>query len=456
MSNSLRQPFQIALGASIPLSIATVARSQSSEDEEETKQIHRQTESAKNQIEKAKSQIGQSITPSAGTTTVVSGQVSYALPTPLTIAVALAICGLTIFPVVHLLWNAKKAAVAGGKNSLWSKLTGKFQKAHILESDAFLHQRHLEKLTQIVDKAENIDAQRFDNAEFKTFFTIKSYIARSIGEYANLDEIVELLKAAIDAQESFTKIDNIESRNCSRVQQEVYQLTTALLFEGVEGGELIAQVHAKIEEVIPRLQTDEGREAIASYSQALTQISRHPLALKLLTLFKQEQLADYSVLRTISLTVSSLEKQNLLDVDALMVMVMSQYSTYEKLGPLLGIAADYHRPETYSKLLQYIGLKSRHEASYQKFKEFLTVLQPWETYYQQIVSIRKKYSAKEYQLPKDFSVELAGVTLYQKYKDSFHLLDTPAQPAQPQVEMVAAAKTGQEQASASLTLTGIR
>ncbi|WP_373542495.1 hypothetical protein [Chamaesiphon sp.] len=105
-----------------------------------------------------------------------------------------------------------------------------------------------------------------------------------------------------------------------------------------------------------------------------------------------------------------------------MLLVMVKYDVFEKLGPIVGIPEQYNRPETYSKMLQYIGLKSRHESSYQKFQEFLLLLQQWEIHYQTILNVRAKYAAKEYRLPKEFTDRAPGFALYQKYKESFHLI----------------------------------
>jgi hypothetical protein len=124
---------------------------------------------------------------------------------------------------------------------------------------------------------------------------------------------------------------------------------------------------------------------------------------------------------------------------------MVKYDVFEKLGPIVGIDEQYNRPETYSKMLQYIGLKARHESSYQKFQEFLLLLKQWEIHYQSVVNVRAKYSEKEYRLPKEFRDEVPGLKIYQKYKDSFHLIT--------QVKLEAAPNQAEESAALVPTLT---
>ncbi len=267
-----------------------------------------------------------------------------------------------------------------------------------------------------------------------TFFKIKSYIARSIDEYANLDEVIEMLKVAIATQNSFARIDSTESRYCSSSQQQLYKFVNSLLTQDLETSVFQAQVSQKLEEVLPLLKTEEGKLALQAYAAEINHIAEHALGIKLILLFKKYQLDDYSTLRSISDTINLLDSEDLLNLDGLMLLVMVKYDVFEKLGPIVGIDEQFNRPETYSKMLQYIGLKSRHETSYQKFQEFLLLLKKWEVQYNSIVNVRQKYNSKEYHLPPEFSQEVPGLAIYQKYKESFHLISaappTPATPVQ--------------------------
>ncbi|WP_373543441.1 hypothetical protein [Chamaesiphon sp.] len=346
------------------------------------------------------------------------------MSTPALIAIAVVIGGLALFPVISLLLNSKKAAKLG-KESFISKFSDRFRKPQILESDKFLHQRNFEKLAQITNQAENMNAEKFGNTEFMRFFKIKSYIARSIGEYANLDETIEMLAIAIAAQNSFSTIDSAESRYCSSGQQELYKFVNGLLTQNLDPAAFKEQIDRKLQEVLPLLKTAEGKIALEAYVQAVSKISNNSLGMKLLLLFNKYQLDDYSTLRSVSNTIAQLESEDLLNLDSLLLLVMVKYNVFEKLGPIVGVEDKYNRPETYAKMLQYIDLKSRHETSYQKFQEFLLIIKKWEVHYQSIVNLRQKYTAHEYRLPKEFNTQVPGLELYQKYKDSFHLIAPP-------------------------------
>ena len=269
------------------------------------------------------------------------------------------------------------------------------------------------------------------------FFKIESYIARSIDEYANLDEVIEMLKVAIDAQSSFARIDSTESRYCSSGQQQLYKFVNALLLEDLESAAFKEQIDGKLQEILPLLKTEEGKVALEAYAVEVCKICENVLGRKLILLFKKYQLDDYSTLRSVSNTINLLESEDLLNLDGLMLLVMVKYDVFEKLGPIVGIDEQYNRPETYSKMLQYIGLKSRHESSYQKFQEFLLLLKQWEIHYQSVLNVRAKYSAQEYRLPKEFHDEVPGLKIYQKYKDSFHLITQAPLPVAPKIEVVA-------------------
>jgi hypothetical protein len=364
-------------------------------------------------------------TASTGTTSLTAANYTFVLPTPALIAIGVIVGGLALFPIFHLLLSSKKAAQLG-KNSALAKFGDKMQKPQVLESDAFLHQRNFEKLSQIANRCENIHAEKFGNTEFLTFFKIKSYISRSMGEYTNLDKIIELLKISIETQHSFATIDSTESRYCSSSQQELYKYINTLYDRYLDHETFKQLVDIKLQEILPKLKTDEGRQVLQNYAVEAAKVARHPLAIKLLMSFKKYNLSDYSILRSVSDTINLLDGEDLLNLDGLMVLVMVKYEIFEKLGPIVGVAEEYNRPETYSKMLQYIGLKARHENSYEKFQEFLVMLRQWETDYKMLCAVRAKYDAKEYRLPKDFTAEVPGTALYQKYKDSFHLIASAA------------------------------
>jgi hypothetical protein len=357
----------------------------------------------------------------ANTTAIGSSNYTFVLSTPAMIGIIVVVGGIALFPVLHLLFNSKKA-IAVIRSSPLAKLFDKVQKPKVLESDEFLHQRNFEQLTVIAKKAESIHAEKFGNNEFTTLIKIESCIHRSLDEYAGLNESVTMLEVAIGAQNSFLTIEGSESRHCSSTQQELYKLVNTLLKQEIDPGEFNRQVDQKLLEVLPLLKTEEGKIALRAYATEIAKISQHPLGLKLLLLFKQYNFDDFSTLRSVTNTINQLKNEDLLNLDALLLLVMVKYDVFEKLGPIIGISDEYNRPETYAKMLQYMGLKAQHQVSYGKFNEFLGLIKKMGVHYQTVVNVRKKYDDGEHRLPKNFSAEIPSTELYHKYKDSLPMI----------------------------------
>lgn len=357
----------------------------------------------------------------ANTTAIGSSNYTFVLSTPAMIGVIVVVGGIALFPILHLLLNSKKI-MAFGRNSSLAKLFDKVQKPKVLESDEFLHQRNLEQLTVIAKKAESIHSEKFGNNEFTTLVKIESYIHRSIDEYAGLNDSVTMLEVAINAQNSFLTIEGSESRHCSSTQQELYNLVNTLLRQEIDPQDFNNQVNQKLTEVLPLLKTEEGKVALRAYATEIAKISQHPLGLKLLLLFKQYNFDDFSTLRSVTNTINQLKNEDLLNLDALLLLVMVKYDVFEKLGPIIGISDEYNRPETYAKMLQYMGLKANHQSSYGKFNEFLALIKKMGVHYQTVVNVRKKYENGEHRLPKNFTTEIPSTDLYHKYKESLTLI----------------------------------
>ena len=114
---------------------------------------------------------------------------------------------------------------------------------------------------------------------------------------------------------------------------------------------------------------------------------------------------------------------------------MVKYDVFEKLGPIIGVPDEYNRPETYAKILQYIGLKDKHEDAYQKFQAFLLLMKKWETYCKTVANVRQKYDPQQYRLPKSFTTVIPATDLYEKYKDSLPLTTSLPSKSTPTTEV---------------------
>ena len=296
-----------------------------------------------------------------------------------------------------------------------SNINEKFGKPQVPEGSITLHNRSFKEITIIGNKAETINDNKFGNEEFKLLLQIKIDIAKETEDYKKLNYGVELLKAAIIAQKSFLKLESTELRYRSRKQQEFYQYVADNLGEDIDKEAFVKKVKKKQTEILPLITTEEGRSAIESYVKEINTISQYDLGLKLLALFKQYDLQDFSILKNVSDVVESLQGQDLFSAKDLVSLILENYESFEKLSPILSISEAENSPATYARIIQVIGLENRHGKSFLQFKQLVEELKKWEKPYKSISMVRNEYTDDKYQIPSEFKEDIPGITVYQKY-----------------------------------------
>jgi hypothetical protein len=289
-------------------------------------------------------------------------------------------------------------------------------KEKVPESEIRKHRTSLTNLKFLVQKAELLDSEKFQNNEFSMFSKIKTYIAHNVYEYTDLNIIVDLINVALDAQKSFGAIYQIESQYHSKVQQEFYDFVGDLLGEeSLDRPSFKKLVLQKAEAVCTLIKTDEGKNAISTYAIEISKVAEHDFGISLLRLFKKNNMSDYALIGRLGESIDRLDGANLVDLDGLMLLVLEKSNVFEKIGAVLDLKDEANSPETHRKVLQFIGLKKRYQTSYAKFQELLATVKEFHHYYQTIGEIREKYPTKAYWIPVEFTVELPGLKLYKKY-----------------------------------------
>ncbi|MGB5593580.1 MAG: hypothetical protein WBM32_09160 [Crocosphaera sp.] len=309
-------------------------------------------------------------------------------------------------------WN--RAVI--GEDSLVEDLLGKFGKEKVSESAIFLHNREMTDLRVFAKTAEAIDNEKFGNDEFLIFVKMQYLLRRDLNEYQGIYGSLQLLKVAIDAKDCFISIDQAELRYRGRKQQDFYKFVESLLKDHEDKEAFRQQVHTRLADLILQVKTEEGRKALQSYAKYLDQLSDNELGLKLLSLFKAYDLADYSILRVISEMIQSLGKRDLLDFKGLVSLVMVNYGIFEKLRDIIGLSEKQSTPETYTLMIQFIALSNRHAISYLKFNDLMKVMRKWFRSYQSVIGIRQEHPPSQYKQPKEFKEAIPGVEIYEKYK----------------------------------------
>jgi len=293
------------------------------------------------------------------------------------------------------------------------------RKSEVPELVEIVHNREMSAVGIFAKKAESIDSDKFSGQEFLMFVKMKYCLARGIEEYAGLDQSIKLLQGAIEAKNSYLTLDQTEFRYRSSKQQDFYQYVESLLASDYEDKAAFqARVAEKLLETLPDVKTEEGKVALKAYQTELERLAEYELGLKLLSLFKAYQLADYSVLSTVSDIVETFREKQTLDYPSLVVLVISKYEVFEKLKNIIGVADNKNKPETYARMMQYIALTYRHGKSYAQFAELLQVMRQWYLPYRAILDIRQRYPRSSFKLPKQFSEDIPGVAIYDKYRKS--------------------------------------
>jgi hypothetical protein len=361
--------------------------------------------------------------------------VSVVVSTPVAIVAILLVGGLALLPLIHVLWKSKHDPEKS--DSLLARLTAKWSKPTVLDSDAFIHKRDFDKLTKIVGEIQSLDSDRFSGHEFVSFIKLKSQIGQKKGEYADFDRVIDFMKVAVSTQGSFLKIEQTESRYCSGTQQELYRYTAELLKQNVEPKEFQSSISAKLEEILPQLKTEEGQLALQSYVAELINISNHNLGLAFLAKLKTYQIGEYSILRGISSTINEVDGSTVLDFDSLLTVVLQKADLFTKFGAIVGVQDEYNEPKVYAKMIQYMGLQTRHEAAYEQFQSLLKLLKTWEGHAKTVAEVRNKYDSREYKLPKEFVIKIPGSSFYEKYQQVLKSTDKTTESATDKVPALA-------------------
>ncbi|BAU63390.1 hypothetical protein STA3757_07540 [Stanieria sp. NIES-3757] len=329
-------------------------------------------------------------------------------PIPLVVAILLLTTSPFIYSFVTLLKDANQNII--------EELQDKFGHPKVPEGTVFLHDRSFKELLSLARKAERVDSEKFGNQEFLLFLQFKKAGEKGTKEEQQLHHSVELLRVAIATKNSFLRVEQTELRYRSTKQQEFYQFVLDNIGEEPDNNKFKDKVKKKLAEIVPLLNTEEGRDALQSYLKEVNIISEHEFGLKLFALFKQYQLADFTLLKTISDLVNQLQGYDLLGSKKLVILIIENYEVFEKLAPIIGITGENKAPEDYVPILQYMGLINRYQDSYLKFQELIKILKQWQKPYHVLQTIRAEYTNDQYRIPPEFTQEIPGLNVYKKYE----------------------------------------
>ena len=298
----------------------------------------------------------------------------------------------------------------------WLNQTFFTSRAEVSESSMAIYKQSLTQLHNIAAIAKTIDREKFSTQEFILFLDIKRQIDRNLGLYQGLKNTIDLLGVALETKDCFLKIEATETRYRSYSQQDFYNYVFELLGQSSSKDEFKERVHKQLVEVISKVKTEEGKSALQAYCNQLYILSENELGLKLLFLFKQSNLTDFSLLRNIAEIADSFYDKELQSLKQFNFIVRMNAEMFLKFGEIIEVPESQNNPKTYALILQYIALKARHQNSYGQFQQLIQLLKDWQQFYDPIIAIRQEYPPNEYKQPPIFREEIPGLTVYEKYQ----------------------------------------
>ena len=335
------------------------------------------------------------------------------LPKYFTAGVYFAVIGsgfILFVPIIYAFGSSENS-------SIFAFLNRNYGKENIPESTVTLHNKTLKEIASIARKVERIDSEKFTNKEFVLYVKLKKQLEQNLQDSQRIYQSIKYLEVAIYAQSSYLRIEQTELRYRSRKQQEFYNFILDSIADGTNKNDFRERAKRKLAEILPLIQTEEGRNALKEYLKEIEKISKHDLGLKLLSLFKKYQLTDFNVLRKVSELVDRVNAQDLLEDKNIMALVLENYNVLEKLAPIIQINQNDIKPDFFVKILRYMGLVRRHEKAFQQFQELIKVLKKWQKPFNYLNTIRQQYSGDRYKRPKEFSEKIPGVNTYKKYEE---------------------------------------
>ena len=179
--------------------------------------------------------------------------------------------------------------------------------------------------------AKTIDHERFTSREFVNFIQLNYKFEQEQEPFDGLKYSIELLRVALETKESFLKIEATELRYRSFSQQEFYDYVFALLEKDLELKEFQEATQRELNYVIPKIKSDEGKAAIQSYVNELDIVCKNKLGLKLLFLFKQYDLSNFALLRSVGEIAEDFYEKDLENLKEFRVVVQVNAEIFLKL-----------------------------------------------------------------------------------------------------------------------------
>ncbi|MFM7381519.1 MAG: hypothetical protein ACKO1W_00435 [Microcystaceae cyanobacterium] len=309
-----------------------------------------------------------------------------------------------------------------GNDGLYQTFLEKIGKAKpkVSESDVFLHNKAFNELRVLARAAIAADNERFSQQEFLLFSKIQFLFNNQIKEYAGLPAYLQAFNAVLEAQKSCVILSQLEMSCQGSKQQTFYQFVNQEVLELEDAGQIQQVITARLQEVSPQVMTEDGRLKLAAYVQEIVSLLAYPQAIDFYRQFKTTALDKLQSIHSLASVIKTLKEDSVMELINLIRLTMEYYDDFEVMGEMIGLPEDRRSPDTYGRMIQYLGLSYRYQDAYPKYQILLQKLQQWYKPYQTVSQIRRAHPPEQYRQPEEFSRSIPGLTLFLKYRNSLN------------------------------------
>lgn len=311
-----------------------------------------------------------------------------------------------------------------GSNSLVERIEHSLHKKEVPEAVLTEYKKAMAELRLLGPIAKALDNPKFSEPEFLFYLNINNAVVKEIGDYRDLKASVALFWVAIEAKNSFVKLEAIELLYCSGKQQEFYNFIINLLGKGLSQEELSQQIQAELQLILPSIKTEQGRTAVTNYAAIIENLAKkEPLGLKLIYLFKKDDLTDFSIIKNMAKIVEYAQNQNILNLTDLVDLANNKLEIFDKFANIISVPQEKRLPITYGIIIQYIILRQRNNSFFVGFQKLAELLLLTDQFYRTVISIQENYCTPEYRSREEFKVDIPGLDIYQKYAEYLLVTD---------------------------------
>jgi hypothetical protein len=290
----------------------------------------------------------------------------------------------------------------------------KVYKQPVPNSDLLNHTQAFENIIVLAKQVQEADNEKFTDREFVNYLRIKIGLISS--QENGLYKSIQFLQIAIANKRHFDQVFVVEARYLARKQQELYQFVDNLIDRNILGEDFRQQIESKLTDVLLDIPTDAGKSALQVYINSLIELSHAEYALQLLAQFKRYEMSSYALIRAINDLTTKFESMDLTESDVLLPDIMLKLDSLEDLAAIVDIPKNFVNPEGFVKIFYFMALENKQQETARQFKRFIATIEQWKPVYRTLQNIRGFYNPREYNVPKEFSLNIPGESIFNNYK----------------------------------------